>query len=193
MKGPHYVYRNVVWITDRKHAHPPYIIKNRKLKPSTKIYYWNNVLMNLPGVNDGWGKTNQIWWRDDGKNDQRPQNITFRNNILVMPGGMSRGGQPDADGNVLINDVDYAPARGPKGVYAGKTIDDAGFVDPDDLNFSLKPDSPAKGIGLSLEVWWPKNDAFAGRDEDAGVFPAGETMPENWPRPMGLTFNRMAA
>ena len=141
MKGPHFVYRNVVWITDPKHAHPPYIIKNRKLKRSTKIYYWNNILMNLPGLNGGWESTNQIWWRNDGKNEQRPENITLRNNILVMPGGMSLGGAPDSNGNVLINDIDYAPARGPKGVYAGESIADAGLVDPDNLDFSLKDDT----------------------------------------------------
>lgn len=145
--------------------------------------------MNLPGINGAWGATNQIWWRDDG-NEQRPENITMRNNILVMPGGMSRGGKPDANGNVLINDVDYPPARGPKGFYAGKTIADAGFVDPDALNFALNDNSPANDIGLPLDAWWPKNDAYAGHDEDAGVFPHGEPMPENWPRPMGLAFQR---
>ena len=193
MDGPHFVYRNVVWITDRKHAHPPYIIKNRKLKPSTKIYYWNNILMNLPGVNGGWGSTNQIWWRNDGKNEQRPENITMRNNILVMPGGMSLGGAPDSNGNVLINDIDFAPARGPKGVYAGESIADAGFVDPDSLDFSLNADSPAVGLGVPLEAWWPKNDSFAGHDQDAGVFPHGQAMPRNWPRTIGLAFARRVA
>ena len=185
MKGPHFVYRNVVWITDRKHAHPPYIIKNRKLRADTKIYYWNNILMNVRGFNAGWGTTNQIWWRGE-----REENITMRNNILVMPGGMSRGGAPDADGNVLINDVDYPPARGLTGDYAGKTIEDAGFEDHDTLDFSLRGNSPAVGLGVPLEAWWPKNDAFAGTYEDAGVFPIGEAMPANWPRPMGLTFDR---
>jgi len=194
MKGPHFVYRNVVWITDRKHAHPPYIIKNRKLLKDTKIYYWNNILMNARGFNHGWGSVNQVWWRDDGKNDQRPENITLRNNIIVMPGGMSRGGsEPKSDGNILVNDVDYAAARGPRGRYAGRAVVDAGLARPDDLDFSLRNDGPAIGLGMSLDAWWPKNDSFAGRDEDAGVLPAGEAMPGNWPRPMKLTFDRSAA
>ncbi|MGI9491329.1 MAG: hypothetical protein ACR2QF_02770, partial [Geminicoccaceae bacterium] len=85
---------------------------------------------------------------------------------------------------------DYPPARGLTGDYAGKAIEDAGFIWPDALNFGLKDDSPAVGLGVPLEAWWPKNDAYAGRDEDAGVFPAGEAMPENWPRPTGLAFHR---
>ncbi len=194
MKGPHYVYRNVVWITDRKHSHPPYIIKNRKLLQSTKIFYWNNILMNERGENHGWGWTNWIWWRDDGKNDQRPENITMRNNILVMPGGMTRcGTAPNADGNVLINDVDNAEVRGPNGIYVSNNIDDLKFADPDKLDFTLLADSPARNRGRALEAWWPKNDTFAGRDDDAGVFPFGETMPDQWPRPRELTFSRKAA
>ena len=191
MHGPHFVYRNVVWITNRKHSHPPYLIKNRRLTPTTRIYYWHNTMLNYRGFNGAWGSTNQIWWRDDGKNDQRPENITLRNNILLMPGGMSRGGKsPDSAGNVLVNDVEYLPAVGRNGVYAGKDIAHAGLKDPSNMDFSLKPDSRAIGAGQPLEAWWPKNDAYAGGYSDAGAFPAGEAMPENWPRPNELVFSR---
>lgn len=189
MEGPHYVFRNILWITDPRHSHPAYIIKNRRLKASHKIYYYNNILMNVAGHNPGWGLTNYLYWPEDG-NKQRPENITLRNNIIVMADGISGKGQPRADNNLLVADRPYPALLGASGAYIGRRVKDIGFKDPDNGDWSIaEMPKAAEGVGNEIDASWPTGGADLSVFRTPGPFNYGEQMPTNWPRPIGMTFN----
>ena len=81
MRGPHFVYRNVIYNTDYKHARPPYLVKNKNLRSNHRIIYHHNLFQNWKGATHGWGPTNWIFWDNQ---DGKPEHLTFRNNIFIL-------------------------------------------------------------------------------------------------------------
>ncbi len=186
MRGPQFVYRNVIYNTDFKHAHPTFLIKNKNLRASTKIVYHHNLMQNWKGVNDGWGQTNWLYW--DNKAGA-PQYLTFRNNIMLFDDLSDDGyfNDPDSDYNILVNARDNPPLRGAAGLYLGTDASVLRFRDRDDLDFSLTEGSPAIDAGIALPIDWPDSRAISGRP-DIGPFEFGEAPGPDWPRPRRTVF-----
>lgn len=186
MQGPHFVYRNVVYNTDFKHAHPAYLVKNQRLKPSNQIFYYHNLLQNWKGTNGDWGRTNWLYW--DNKAGA-PQHLTFRNNIFLFDDLSDRGHQrdPDSDYNILVNTKDNRRVRGHGGLYLGEYPSAVLFRDKARLDFGLRPGSPAIDAGVALPTGWPDSCNVAGKP-DIGPFEFGETPGPDWPRPRRTVF-----
>ncbi len=188
MQGPHYVYRNVIYNTDFKHAHPAFLIKNRSLTASDKIIYHHNLLQNWQGTNKGWGKTNWLFW--DNKKGT-PEHLTFRNNIILFDQLTDKNDQddPNSDSNILVNAVDSPHVRGGSGKYLGRDRGALKFKDEARLDFSLKPDSPAIDAGAALPDTWPDLRKVAGKP-DIGPFEFGDNPGPDWPRPRATVFTK---
>ncbi|MGI9331625.1 MAG: hypothetical protein ACR2RL_00535, partial [Gammaproteobacteria bacterium] len=186
MRGPHYVYRNVVYQTDRRHAHPAYLIKNRNLaRTRPSIYYYHNVLHNVKGTT-GWGNINWLYW--DNK-DGDPQFLTLRNNIVLFDSLTDNGHNedPDSSHNLLVNDRDNAVVRGRGGKFLGRDAAAVRFNDLQNLDFGLQAASPAVNAGTPLPNAWPDSRRGVGVP-DEGAFELGETPGPDWPRPRRTTF-----
>ena len=186
MQGPHYVYRNVIYNTDRKHAHPAFLVKNRSLTASDKIIYHHNLMQNWRGDNRGWGSTNWLFW-DNEKGT--PEHLTFRNNIILFDQLTDKNNResPDSDHNILINREDNRDVRGGDGQYLGHSLDVLKFRNEDDLDFGLERDSPAIDAGGSLPSDWPDSRRTDGRP-DIGPFEYGDDPGPDWPRPRRTVF-----
>ena len=184
MRGPHYIYRNVVSFTLAR-SHPFALIKNRRLHPTlfTEIAYYHNWLERGDGSSSGFGTIEWIWW-DANDADQNSDFITLQNNIIIAEGGIteSAGDDPVSLNNALVNTGDYAAARGTNGIYLGTSRDDV-VATP---NFTLKPDSPVRRLASAVDPAWPDNSDLAGISnaaDDIGCFPYGYQPGKDWPRP----------
>ena len=188
MRGPQFVYRNVIYNTDFKHAHPTYLVKNKNLRASTKIVYHHNLLQNWKGANDGWGQTNWLYW-DNKAGD--PQYLTFRNNIILFDDLSDDGypDHPDSDSNILVNARDNPQLRGAAGRYLGVDAAALRFRNPDDLDFTLEEGSPAIDAGVALPSDWPDSRTVSGQP-DIGPFEFGDTIGPDWPRPRRTVFTK---
>ncbi len=186
MEGPHYVYRNVIYNTDFKHAHPAFLVKNRSLTESDKIIYHHNLLQNWQGANSGWGETNWLFW-DNQKGT--PEHLTFRNNIILFDQLTDKNDQasPNMDFNILVNANDSPDVRGNGGQYLGRDTGALMFKNDATLDFGLKQGSPAIDAGTPLPEDWP--DSRENTDKpDIGPFEFGDNPGPDWPRPRSTVF-----
>ncbi len=186
MQGPHFVYRNVIYNTDHKHAHPAFLVKNQRLTPSNQIFYYHNLLQNWKGRNGDWGKINWLYWDNE---DGAPQHLIFRNNIFLFDDLSDKGFQtdPDSDHNILVNTQDNSRVRGLRGLYLGGDPAALDFRDEERLDFSVKAGSPAIDAGAALPASWPDSRDVAGKP-DIGPFEFGEVPGPDWPRPRRTVF-----
>lgn len=186
MRGPHYVYRNVIYNTDYKHAHPVFLIKNRSLTASDEIIYHHNLMQNWRGTNKGWGKTNWLFW--DNKKGT-PEHLTFRNNIILFDQLTDRNDQasPDSDFNILVNATDNQKLRGRQGMYLGQDNMALRFKNEARLDFGLRQGSPAIDAGAPLPEDWPDTRHVVGKP-DIGPFELGDDPGPDWPRPRRTVF-----
>jgi hypothetical protein len=186
MQGPHYVYRNVIYNTDFKHAHPAFLIKNRSLTASDKIIYHHNLLQNWRGANAGWGQTNWLFW--DNKKGT-PEHLTFRNNIILFDQLTDKNEQPNpkSDYNILVNANDNADVRGQSGQYLGRDQAALLFNNHTALEFGLRQGSPAIDAGAPLPEDWPDSRNSADKP-DIGPFEFGDNPGPDWPRPRSTVF-----
>jgi hypothetical protein len=184
--GPHYVYRNVIYITDSDHSHPAFIIKNKNGHEDLEIYYYHNILMNIQGENQGWGQTNWLFW-----NNQHRDALHFYNNILSLDNCTNTDISPaiDTDYNILVNNKDMLWLRGENGLYVGTSEDTISFLDKANLNFGIRSGSPAENAGTVLPAEWPDSDHPVQSMPDIGPFEVGENPGQEWPRPRRTVFN----
>ena len=187
IQGPHYVYRNVIYITDSRHSHPWTVIKNRKMG-NGQVYYYHNVIKNNAGENQGWGNTNWLYWDESVGT---PGNLTFRNNIFLFdvlsPG---RGGAPvpSFGNNVLAGSSNIGKLTAGGGRYVGNESS-VRFTSANSLNFGLQSSSPAINAGTTLPGNWPDSHKSAiNGAPDAGAFEYGENPGNNWPRPRSTAY-----
>ena len=186
MEGPHYVYRNVIYNTDYKHAHPAFLVKNRSLTASDEIIYHHNLMQNWRGKNKGWGNTNWLFW-DNQKGT--PQHLTFRNNIILFDQLTDKNerARPNSDYNILVNAKDSPDVRGRGGQYLGEDQTALLFNNETALDFGLQRGSPAIDAGEPLPEGWP--DSRPATDKpDIGPFEFGERPGPDWPRPRRTVF-----
>jgi hypothetical protein len=186
MQGPHYVYRNVIYNTDYKHAHPAFLVKNRSLTAVDKIVYHHNLMQNWQGTNKGWGKTNWLFW--DNKKGT-PEHLTFRNNIILFDQLTDKNDQnkPNSDYNILVNARDSEGVRGRGGKYLGNSLAAVRFRNETGLDFGLEEGSPAIDAGEPLPADWPDSRTISDRP-DIGPFEFGENPGPDWPRPRTTAF-----
>lgn len=186
MQGPHYVYRNVIYNTDFKHAHPAFLVKNRSLTASDKIIYHHNLMQNWRGTNKGWGKTNWLFW--DNKKGS-PEHLTFRNNIILFDQMTDKNPDqnPDSDYNILVNTEDNSEVRGRSGQYLGRSQEALRFRNETRLDFSLEEGSAAIDAGTALPADWPDSRLITGKP-DIGPFEYGDNPGPDWPRPRRTVF-----
>jgi len=186
MQGPHFVYRNVVYNTNFKHARPPYLVKNKGLQPSHRIIYHHNLLQNWKGPSHGWGPTNWLYW--DNK-DGAPEHLTFKNNIFLFDDLTDHDYKrdPTSDNNILINASDVPDMRGDDGLYLGKDASVLGLANRARLDFGLRENSPAIDAGADLPSDWPDSRKVDGKP-DIGPFEFGDNPGPNWPRPRRTVF-----
>lgn len=186
MRGPQFVYRNVIYNNDRKHAHPAFLIKNKNLSGENQIFYHHNLLQNVKGTNKGWGKINWLYWDND---DGDPSHITFRNNIFLFDDLSDKGyaEDPNSDGNLLINREDNPQIRGRSGRYLGADAELLRFRNEAGLDFGLAVDSPAIDAGMPLPETLPDSREKSAKP-DIGPFEYGEVPGPEWPRPRRTVF-----
>jgi len=183
--GPHYVYRNVIYITDADHSHPAFVIKNKNGHEDLNIYYYHNILMNVQGTNNGWDQTNWLFW-----NNQHRDALHFYNNIISFDNCTNTDIEPkiNTDYNLLINNKDMPWLRGINGIYSGTTEDPILFINKERLNFGVQPGSIVENSGMILSKELPDSDHKIIGMPDIGPFEVGENPGTEWPRPMKTTF-----
>ena len=186
MQGPHYVYRNVIYVTDSKHSHPWSVIKNLNVK-NKNIYYYHNVINNVKGPNRGWGNTNWLYWDASKGNADK---LTFRNNIILFDDlTTSNGGTPTFNNNLLVNNRSIGKIIAGGGKYIGTNKSAIRFIDEGNLNFGLQSGSPAVNAGSPIPSSWPDSHrSQINGAPDAGAFELGENPGSNWPRPRGTAY-----
>jgi hypothetical protein len=150
--------------------------------PAARIHHYHNLYLNLSDP----GATNQFVWYDfsNGTGD-RIRN--FLNNIVIYPGAFTAGSGPNPaviQANAVVGPsagaVSTLTANG--GVFAGTSESDMGL----NADLSLPATSPAAGIGVPLPNGFPDSQAS---NNDAGPFPVGFQVGENWPRETVTTFD----
>jgi len=178
MLGPHYVYRNVIRITDYNHSHPAFVIKNKNGDPNLKVYYYHNLLHNIQGPNTGWGTVNWLYW-----NDQHQDALTFYNNIMTLDNCTNTYLAPyiTSNDNLLVNSSDMSWLRGSGGVYVGSNESSVQWINSSNLNFGIQSSSPAVNAGRTLS--YPDSHTPSGAP-DIGPFEYGENPGTDWPREM---------
>ncbi|MFC1718267.1 hypothetical protein ACFL6S_31715 [Candidatus Poribacteria bacterium] len=169
IKGPQYVYRNVVIYDIPKLNKMGYsgnrVIKIDMPKENAGIFYYHNTIL---GDNRQLLQTN----RPGGKY------FTFRNNVLIFANTSTRDTSYDSDYNLLVNIKDILLMRGDNGKYLGSESSALQFIDGGALNYGIQAGSPAQNVGVSLAGF--NDDAPGG--PDVGAFEVGDFSGPDWPR-----------
>jgi len=181
IEGPQYVYRNVVYGLDPHGWQTWTQLKSKAPTGEGGFFYFHNLI---------WGDDSLLLFEDRDR-------FTFRNNIFVFSHLQDSLAQdpatPDADFNLLVNDVEVEWLQGPGGSFLaydpssvlGEDPAQVGFVDPAGLDFGLLEGSPARDAGVELPGF---NDGAPG-GPDLGPFEVEDAPGPGWPRPMTTTFS----
>ena len=171
MQGPHYVYRNVLKITDPKHSRTHWLLKTLNVK-NKNIYYYHNTF----DLTDG-----RLHWEDGDK-------LIMRNNIFMFDNGRQGDqGTPDRQNNFLVNNNNIGTITGNGGRFLGSNRSALNFNDINNFNFGLQSGSPAIDAGTTIPASWPDTHQTNGTP-DVGAFEAGENPGNNWPRPRSTAY-----
>ncbi len=172
--GPHFVYRNVVFLERGGGVWNPWTLSKFSLKHRREdmvgVHYFNNLILALEG-ND------LIFWERDEVFDR----LHFYNNIFVWPvrtPNPQAEEMPHMNHNLLVAPEDNPAVTGPSGVWTA-SIEAAGLGDLAAFDFALRQGSPAIGAGRRI-------DGFHDPDApppDLGPFPYGQPPYPEWPRP----------
>lgn len=190
----HFVYRNVIEITDPDIVHPPFLIKSIKTPGTVDIHYYHNLMINPSDVgNDGFGDSHTVWFAFSGPNGDADKIVDWRNNIVIFENDLDNTQtNPRASGrrnNVVVSPANNAQSRvvqGTNGVFAG-TRAAAMNLGP---NQQLLAGSPAIGAGAPLPDGLPDSFGDPGVNADAGPFPNGFDPGPDWPRPARRVFSK---
>ncbi|MFC2126390.1 hypothetical protein ACFLU5_16480, partial [Bacteroidota bacterium] len=152
LKGPHFVYNNVVIGYDNHGWEPWTLIKSKCYGIGRGFYYYHNLF---------WVKSAIPYWNNEEWPQEWLKTFDFRNNIFVFSEEMRRPWGPEGSeyyfqsgGNLMVaENYDENVMRGflRNGGIHLNTIEEVKFEDPSHLNFNLLPDSPAIDNGMEIE------------------------------------------
>jgi len=193
--GPQLIHHNVVYGYDDSGWRTWTIAKSNALHATQPISFVHNVL---------WTKRGELFYL--------PDNLEFKNNILIFTEGISADEsfpattpQPVALTNLLVNDTSWPSiTQGPAALYLGPWPNMGswahfgadpldlesvvGFVDVSNLNFGLTSTSPAINLGTIISGF--NDDPMEYPDgPDIGAFEFGSDPGPDWPRPRRTVFD----
>ncbi|MGH1483521.1 MAG: hypothetical protein ACRBM6_33305 [Geminicoccales bacterium] len=184
LKGPHYVYRNVIIDDDSRWATKNGMLKLLQTKTGNYRHYHNLYWKIRPHK----GGQSGLWLGNSSGDDGDPKaRLDLLNNLIIFedadsknPSRLGFTGNLNAEHNLVVNGNSHQQYEGGN----GRTISDHSsidFADAHHRDFTPGANSLARSIGKASVIpsSWP------GRKSNvAGPFPEeGETSGIDWPRP----------
>ncbi len=179
--GDSFFYRNVVENREPLLRHNTlFILKTIKSTTASIDQVYHNTFINKANP----GATSQFLWYDFS-NGSGNTIRNLKNNIVIFENGFTNGGGPNPQsigGNAFVGPVANGIVQGSGGVFAGTNESAMGL----NADLSLPAGSPAAGIGIAINSGFPDTGL---NQDDAGAFPVGVAVGENWPRERTRTFD----
>ncbi len=178
LKGPHYVYNNVIVGFDDHGWDPWTLIKSKCYGIGRGFYYYNNLF---------WVKSAIPYWNNEEWTQEWLKTFDFRNNIFIFSEEMRKPNGPEGSeiffrsgGNLMVAEK-YEKSILESFLRNGgvqlNTIEEIKFKDPSNLDFNLLSGSPAIDKGVTIEGF---NEQLT--NPDIGPFEFGSEVPADWPR-----------
>jgi hypothetical protein len=186
LKGPQYVYRNVIYGYDDTGLRPWTLIKSKCYGKGQGFYYYHNLF---------WVDAAEVYWDEKDWPQEWLKTFDFTNNIFVFASRMRRPTGPQgsealfhASHNLVVTPNGDAPILDALLRDCGRRLEDPAALqlrDPSKLEFALTAGSPAIDAGVRLPGY---NDNAIGAP-DVGPFEFGRDYGSDWPRPRQTAFN----
>lgn len=188
LKGPHYVYNNVV-VGYNDHGWNPWtLIKSKCYQKGRGFYYYNNLFY--------MHSCDELFWNEKDWPQEWLKTFVFKNNIFAFEKKLGRQTGPKGSDNFFTaaNNIVATPKVDKKFLKSllrnnGKYLTSPKLIkfrNPDKLDFTLLPGSPAIDAGIKIPGF---TDGFKGNAPDIGPFEFGEKIGKQWPRPRHSVFN----